>query len=251
MKIRKSPSLLLVIPLLVILGSRLGTAKECLFIGHSFFVPVAQRFASLPAQSGIGDHRQRTVYARGAAGSPEALWKGPKAGSIKRALQGGSIDLLGMTFHRPEDSSFEDYQRWVEFALKHNPDTDFFIGLPWSRNGGNATAAQMQAMNQEGDRILTRIVSRLRGVYPNQRFYYLNYGKAAAELNRLFELGELMGAKRLVGAGGVYADRTGHANNLLKDLSALLWLKSIYGVSPSGSFSFPHAVDIQAIALRL
>ena len=231
-----------------------AAGKNCLFIGHSFFTPVALRFGSMPSRAWISNHRQSTVYARGASGSPESLWNGIKGNAIRRTLSSGRIDLLGMTYYNQQNSSFEDYQRWVEFAIQHNPNTTFFIGLPWGRASGKQGSPEMFAANSSGAAALFSTVSRLRSAYPGSRFIFLNYGVAAAELNRLYESGKLPGVKKLIGKTGeaVYADRTGHGANMLKDLCALVWLRSIYGVSPSRSgLSFGYQTDIRQIASRL
>jgi len=228
--------------------------KNCLFIGHSFFTPVAQRFSGMPGKVGVSNHRQSTVYSHGSTGSPKSLWNGFKGNSIRRTISSGKIELLGMTYYGPDNSSYEDYKRWVEFAIQHNPNTTFFIGLPWGRAGGNQGSPEMFAANSGGAASLSGIVGRLRGSYPRNRFIFLNYGVAAAELNRLYEAGSLPGVKKLIGRTGetVYADRTGHGSSLLKDLCALLWLKSIYGVSGSSSgLSFSYQTDIKKIAARL
>ena len=49
--------------------------KKCLFIGHSFFVPVASAFQKTTEQAKIGLHSQQMVFAGGAGGSPGKLWR--------------------------------------------------------------------------------------------------------------------------------------------------------------------------------
>lgn len=240
--------------LLLGVGHAEARGKNCLFIGHSFFVPVAQRFDQIAKQAGISGHSQRTVYSRGGSGSPGNLWNGARGNSIRRILASGQIELMGMTYYSPSNSSFEDYSRWIEFALDHNPSTSFFIGLPWERAAGKKSASQVAAANAQISGALANTVSRLRTRFPGTKITYLNYGKSASELNRLFHAGQLPGMKKLSGPGGetVYADATGHGSNLLKDLCALLWLKSLYGVNPGSSrLRFPYSTDIKKIAGQL
>jgi hypothetical protein len=210
-----------------------GKSKKgmnCLFIGHSFFVPVSKVFKKLPGQAGVKNHQQQMVFSGGKSGSPGELWKGRKKAAIQKILESGKIELLGMTFFSAENSSFKDYKRWIDLALKHNPKTSFFIGLPWAKSGDKRKLAEYTDKNKKADKILFETVEQLRKKYPDKKFYYLNYGMAYVELKRLFEAGELPEIKTLKGKQGIYRDATSHANPILLELSALLWLNTLYDI---------------------
>ncbi len=226
--------------------------RNCLFIGHSFFIPVARRFEKLPGQSGITDHRQKLVFAGGRGGSPGNLWKGGRRPVIQKILKSGKIELLGMTYYDSTNSSFEDYQRWIDYALKYNPKTRFFIGLCWGKNGASRTLAEYAGANLKASKSLYRTVVALRKKYPNNRIIYIDYGMASVELKRQFETGNLPDVKSLVSRSGVYRDRMGHAAGILQDLSALVWLKAIYGVDPTTSdVKLSYKTDIKPIAKKI
>jgi hypothetical protein len=228
--------------------------QNCLFIGHSFFVPVAKRFEALPGRSGIETHRQQTVFSGGASGSPGSLWKGGKRTQIQKILATGEIELLGMTYYDSTNSAFEDYQRWIDYALKHNAGTTFFIGQPWGKNGASRALKEYTAANSRTSESLQKTVTALRKSYPENRILFLNYGRASVELKRLFETGALPGVKGIVGKSGatIYSDRLGHGTNILKDLSALLWLTDLYDIDLAASgLKLDYAVDLKAIASEI
>ena len=107
----------------------------CLFIGHSFFIPVAKSFDEHAKLNGFSKHKQIAVSSGGQSGTPGSLWKSNrKSQGIKKILASGKIQLLGMTTGKI-NSEYEDYKRWIEFALKHNPKTKFMIGLCWHPGG--------------------------------------------------------------------------------------------------------------------
>ncbi|MEM7011495.1 MAG: hypothetical protein AAF585_08430, partial [Verrucomicrobiota bacterium] len=102
---------------------------NCLFIGHSFFVPIGESFDKIGARSGFESHEANMVFSPGPGGSPGQLWENEQLrGRIENTLAGGDVDLLGMPSSNSLTGSYQDYQRWIELALRHNPETQFFIG---------------------------------------------------------------------------------------------------------------------------
>lgn len=226
----------------------------CLLIGHSFFMPVARSFAEMPAQCGIEGHRQLQVGAGGVGGSPAGLWKREaKRQAVLKHLATGDIDLLGLTSYSMENSSFIDYQRWVDSALEHNPDTAFFIGFPWWQFGGTKQLAEYVAEMKQGDADLYAVVQQLRKAYPKTTFHYASYGMASAELKRLFEAGQLPDIEALTSKqNGLYRDKLGHANPILLDLAALIWLSALYDIDPATcQVKLDYQTDLRPIAGRI
>ena len=75
---------------------------------------------------------------------------------------------------------------------------------------------------------------------------------ASIELKRLFEAGQLPVVKTLVGKTGLYRDRRGHASKILIDLSALIWLTTIYGVDLTNSnLNLNYTIDLKQIAAKI
>jgi hypothetical protein len=222
---------------------------NCLFIGHSFFIPVAQRFERLPEACGVEEHQQKTVFSGGRSGSPGELWRGGKRTEIQAILETGEIGLLGMTYYDPTNSSLEDYKRWINDALEHNPDTAFFIGLPWGLNGARRDLEEYEAAGQRANESLYRTVLELRRLYPDNTFLYAYYGMSSVELKRLYEAGDLPDVENAVGPSGLYRDGMGHASNILKDLAALVWLATLYDIDLADcDLELEYETDLMQVA---
>ena len=140
---------------------------KCLFIGHSFFAPIAKRLPGLAASAAGVTHEQSVVSSGGESGTPSRLWENPQKrnqiqsrGPALRTrepaaapsllfcsladlrhfvpwpaaiLNVGDIELFGMTLDRSsyEANTTEGYEVWFDYALSKNPSTMFMIGAPW------------------------------------------------------------------------------------------------------------------------
>ena len=51
---------------------------KCLFIGHSFFSPIARRLPGLAASAAGVTHEQSVVSSGGESGTPSRLWENPQ-----------------------------------------------------------------------------------------------------------------------------------------------------------------------------
>ncbi|MEM9368800.1 MAG: hypothetical protein AAGD07_22645 [Planctomycetota bacterium] len=111
---------------------------NCVFMGHSFF-NLVKGLPTLAKKAGLTRHRQQFVFLGGPMGTPGWFWDVDETRSeLQRLLKKGDVDLLGMTYcssipgarHEPK-VAVADYRRWVDFALRQNPNTRFYIGTPW------------------------------------------------------------------------------------------------------------------------
>ena len=133
---------------------------HCLFIGHSFFAPVVRRFKKLPGQSGIENHRQEQLNRGGRGGSPGGLWTRPVTReAIQNIIETGKIELLGMPYKHYFDGSMQDYtlndyKRWIDYALKYNTETVFFLGLPWGRYGADRELTEYVSANEQASNVM-------------------------------------------------------------------------------------------------
>ncbi|MEC8069709.1 MAG: S-layer homology domain-containing protein, partial [Actinomycetota bacterium] len=94
-------------------GPSPGGGFDSLFIGHSFFRPMAEEMAVLAPLAGFDAHTQEVVFSGGATGSPEGLWlQDTKRANIQAELDEGDIDLFGMTYH-PDYPSLTGYVNWI------------------------------------------------------------------------------------------------------------------------------------------
>jgi hypothetical protein len=206
---------------------------NCLFIGHSFFVPVADSFNRIADANSFTSHTGDTVFAGGAAGSPGELWGNDTLrAEIEERLATGAIELLGMTVFDRSNSSFVDYQRWIDLALEYNPNTSIYISHPWALNGPTMNTALYDLSIETTGELLFALVKQLREAYPKTKIYYINYGKTASIMKARFESMMLQDITEMVGTSNqsLFLDvELGHGGTMIADLSALVWLNILYG----------------------
>ncbi len=227
---------------------------NCLFIGHSFFIPVARYFDKIASRSGFSRHQAQLVFAPGKRGSPGDLWRNSsRRKQIEDKLASGKIDLLGMTTFSSK-TAFKDYQRWIDLALKYNPNTQFFIGQCWTFGGPKRETKQYdQAIEANGDHQF-KIVRELRKSYPNNLIYFINYGKIASEMKRRFSVDQLPDITKMVGRdkGALFRDGfMGHAGPMMLELSSLVWLNILYGTEIEQLKHSTYQSDVKDITMKV
>ena len=95
-----------------------------------------------------------------------------------RSCEGEKSEVLGMTNYDSTNSTFEDYQRWIDYALKHNAGTTFFIGQPWGKNCASRALKEYTAANSKTSESLQKTVTALRKKDTENSILFLNYGRA-------------------------------------------------------------------------
>ena len=233
-------------------GPSPGDGFDSLFIGHSFFRPMAEEMAVLAPLAGFDAHTQEVVFSGGATGSPEGLWlQDTKRAAIQAELDEGDIDLFGMTYH-PDYPSLTGYVNWIDYALAANPDTIVFVAIPWITNPVNYTAASYAAALDVGyPAVAYPLIDSLRDEYPDTTIFAIPYGLSAGELYTRYADGELDDVTELVGSNGsgVFRDGFGHADHILEDLASLVWLQAIYGVDlATFDAGYDWTIDLNTIA---
>ena len=233
-------------------GPSPGGGFDSLFIGHSFFRPMAEEMAVLAPLADFDAHTQEVVFSGGATGSPEGLWlQDTKRATIQAELDEGDIDLFGMTYH-PDYPLLTGYVNWIDYALAANPDTIVFVAIPWITNPVNYTAASYAAALDVGyPAVAYPLIDSLRDEYPDTTIFAIPYGLSAGELYTRYADGELDDVTELVGSNGsgVFRDGFGHADHILEDLASLIWLQAIYGVDLAAfDAGYDWTVDLNTIA---
>ncbi len=218
----------------------------CFFVGHSFFCPVALSFDRIAKKSDFPDHDMKLVFRGGQAGTAGALWSSTKARKqIEAVLATGEVELFGLT-PGPSDNE-KTFKLWFDLALEHNPDTRFFIGTPWARNGAGMETPALDGLVTLYANKCAEVVEKLRDMYPENRIDFLGYGKMAPIMKKRFEAEELPHITTMVGKGDVALfmdERPGHAGPMLLDLCAATWLNELYGANID-SLELPrHEVDV-------
>ncbi|MCB1704366.1 MAG: hypothetical protein KDI17_05860 [Halioglobus sp.] len=239
-------------PLTAIFRPTVNTGLNALLIGHSFFDPIAEELPGHALLAGFSDHTQSRFYSGAASGTPQALWENAsKRTAIQAVLDSGQVQLFGMTYH-PDYPGIEGYRNWVNYALEKNPDTRFFIALPWLTTPANFDAATYAELwHQYHPAITHAFIDTLRAENPGVDFYCIPYGQSALELRNLYSAGNLPEVDTLVSSSGdaIYRDSFGHADDILLALAELVWLRAIYGVDLSSyNYDPGYTTDLKAIA---
>jgi hypothetical protein len=222
---------------------------RCLFAGHSFFCPVALNFDRIARKSDFPEHEMKLVFRGGQSGTAGALWVSPKAREeIEAVLATGDIELFGLTPGLTDTA--ETFQRWFDLALEHNPDTRFFIGIPWAIGGHGMATDRFDKVIDGYAHLAQSVVEELRERYPDNRIDYLAYGKVAPAMKRRFEADNLADIDAIVGTGpgALFIDnRLGHAGPMLLELCALTWMKQLYAADLDSLTYGEHESDVSAI----
>jgi len=209
---------------------------NCLFIGNSFFVHVAEDFDQLAQVNGFPKHVYQNVFRGGQNGAPQALWNVESdREEIDGMLSTGRVDLFGLTTGR--DVTVADYQNWIDLALEYNSETAFFVGQPWVTYPGQKTAAAYDVECEEISAMaFSGIVVELRRLYPENQIFYLGYGKTASVMKERFEAGTLPDITAKKGEPGtefLFADGFGHGGPMVKEMAALTWIDFFYAALPT------------------
>ena len=203
---------------------------RCLFLGHSFFIPVAKTFDELALANGFQNHHAEFVMSGGGGGAPGRIWNSPKhRAAATKILEAGNIDLIGMTYYDESHCSVEDYSRWIDLAVKHSPNVRVFVGLCWPDAPAESPREFSEILGTVNERLF-KTVTTLRDRYPETKIQFVNYGKVASELKNRHSEGELPQIRSLIGrdANSLFRDQKGHAGPLLRELAALTWLQHLY-----------------------
>lgn len=207
---------------------------NCLFLGHSYFVPIVTRIPLHAQALGLTQHQQFLVSNGGPKGSPGALWKHEHVSAPAKALlERGNVELLAMTAHNV-GSTVEDYSRWIDLALKHNPKTVFVIQTPWAQKK-EKTFEQYQADIEEGVQKMSSIIGGLRKRYPDRVIVNVPQNKWMLELWKLKNAGELPEITRLIAenkssaGNALFRDNHGHGGQLAVQEGVFMWLRVMYG----------------------
>jgi hypothetical protein len=223
--------------------------------------------------AGITDHTSESFFRGGYNGSAFAIWDDPDSqDTIKGYLDAGDIEMFGMTIFVDQDVSEDDgahlinqtqgIKNWIEYALAQNPETRFFIALPWlgrpleyvgetgdPHTSGYEEYRQVILNSEQGIQVL---IDDLRDTFVDSEIFLLAYGQGSVELRELYNTGNLPDVDTLVSTNdlvGIHSDTHGHAEQMLTDLNTLIWLQSIYNY-PVLEFNkeYPYITDIKTIA---
>ena len=203
--------------------------ESMVLMGHSFFWPVAELFSYLASTGNAPGHTQNLYVAGSDQGAPEAFWNNDEQRTrIQDTLASGDIDTVGMTYH-PAYPTSVGYRAWIDEALKHNPDTRFFIAIPWPLNPTALSPNDYQDLWQSGmDELNSGLLAELQTAYPDTTIIVIEYGQIAADLYLTYDNGSIYGLDSAIGSNGVFTDAMGHPGPVLTEQAAELWLEALY-----------------------
>ncbi len=230
----------------------LTTGYNTLFMGHSFFSPIARQMSFHMAQLGVNDHSQYIEFSPGTTGTPSALWEDEEhRNNVQAVLNSGTIEVFGMTV----DRDIESYVLWIDYALSKNSDTKIVLGSPWLDFPANYnSAAQYENVSIGLQNAALNQIDILKSLYPDNEIIFIPYGFAATQLRHLFESGQLPGVTDLIGNNlvtSIFADQKGHGHGggFLLDLSEFIWLIAIYNINLDNyDYSAGHSVNLKEVA---
>ena len=235
-----------------ITGTKPTTPSNALFIGHSFFAPIAREMPFHAALLGVDEYSQHVEFSGGETGQPLALWEDAEhRQNIQAVLDTGEVDTFGMTYG-PDESG---YQLWIDYALSKNPDTRIVISIPWLDFPGDYDTANYSSTYAEGiETLLSGQYGNLQALYPGVDIVFMPYGLAAVELRYALDAGQLPGVINLIGdnaATSLFKDQKGHGHKsgLLLDLAEFIWLDVIFGVDlETYDYDSGHSVNLKETA---
>ena len=248
---------------------RVIPGDKMMLMGHSFFRPTADQIPYHAIRAGVDGHSQNVEFSGGASGAPLALWNDAEhRANIQAVLNSGDVDVFGMTCCDWQltpggdpvlDSegnpilSLEGWQTWFDYALAQNPDTEFFIGIPWLDYPTDYADAEAYAdlWNLFYNTLVLPAVDDLRALYPGVTIYSIPYGQAVTELRTMFEAGNVPELANLEGPSdtSLFVDYKGHGGQLLKDLVEYVWMDAIYGVDlDKYAHDDGYQTDLKALA---
>ena len=246
---------------------------KSLYMGHSYFRRQAEAMDEYAEVAGIVDHESQSFFRGGYNGSAFAIWDNPDSqATIKGYLDEGDIEMFGMTIFVDLEVSEDDgahpnnqiqgLKNWIEYALSKNPNTRFFIGLPWlggpldyiGETGDPQTSGYMEYSEAilGSETAVKLLIDELRETFADSEIFLIAYGQGSLELRTLYNMGNLPDVDSLVSSNGllgIHSDEHGHAEQMLTDLNTLVWLQSIYNYDVlEFTKEYPYTIDIKSIA---
>ena len=235
--------------------------QNMLLMGNSFFRPYAQRLSGLALDAEFLEHRDTEVFRGGVYGTPIGLWKNEDTNTeIKQILDGGNIDMLGMTGYYNEDDPTSGFSEWIDYAVQKNPNIKIFISIPpidfpadWQQRAEDAGFNNIRELYEffVSDHTHTIIIDQLREMYPSTVIFSIPTGWATFDLEEMHQNDLLLDDISLFGSfeRAIFTDAKGHQGEVVVTTGALIWLNALYGVQlRTNDFDTGFNTDLHTIA---
>ena len=235
--------------------------QNMLLMGNSFFRPYARRLNELALDAEFLEHRDTGVFRGGVNGTPIGLWNNEDTNNeIKQLLDGGNIDMLGMTGYYNEDDPTSGFSEWIEYALQKNPNVKIFISIPpidfpadWQQTAEDAGLNNIRELYEffVNDHTHKTVIDQLREMYPSTVIFSIPTGWATFDLEEMHQNDLLLDDISLFGSfeRAIFTDAKGHQGEVVVTTGALIWLSSIYGVHlRNNDFDTGFNTDLHTVA---
>lgn len=212
-----------------------------LYMGHSFFIPVARRLLEVIPDTRVVNHTAYLVMSGGQGGSPKRLWdQESKRTAGQKYLDTGKVEWMLMTYYSTDNSSVEHYSKWFDYAVAKNPNITFMVSIPWEKSLFKADEETLNGIDKRIQNLFDELIVPLRKKYPKNKILFCPYGLTVYELINRLNAGKLPGVKYILDPNRrtraatylkkeqLLNDELGHGGILVSRLSALVWLQTIY-----------------------
>ena len=235
--------------------------QNMLLMGNSFFRPYARRLNELALDAEFLEHRDTGVFRGGVNGTPIGLWNNEDTNNeIKQLLDGGNIDMLGMTGYYNQSNPTSGFSEWIEYALQKNPNVKIFISIPpidfpadWQQTAEDAGLNNIRELYEffVNDHTHKTVIDQLREMYPSTVIFSIPTGWATFDLEEMHQNDLLLDDISLFGSfeRAIFTDAKGHQGEVVVTTGALIWLSSIYGVHlRNNDFDTGFNTDLHTVA---
>lgn len=208
---------------------------HCVFMGHSFFYPIAETFGQVAVACGFPEHRQVLRKAGATKGTPGWLWRNvPRDEKVWTTLASEDVDLLCFAHHHVSGCKLEDYCNWIDYARKRNPEIMVAIAIPWGPLYDSPPEAFSSFYRNRFEVPVRELVDTLRQKYPENAIFAIPHGRGVADLYSKYKAGEITEIEQLLQPEGqdeveaFFTDWGAHIDRMPVVLSQLIWLATIY-----------------------
>jgi len=238
-------------PLQAVFRSIENRGFNTLLVGDTRLMSIAAGMQAHAGIAGFDEHSTTTFLGEGLQAAPQAFWNNlEKRAAILAVLAAGNVELFGMSYDAL-NPTVEGYTRWINNALKSNPDTRFFITIPWGSGPGSTGSAEYESAYQNTESLVYGLVDALRVKYPGVDFYAIPTGRSAVELYKLYNEGDLLDVSAVIGPSdeSIFQDAQGRPGDILTALSRLVWLGAMYAVDLADyNTELGYSADLTALA---
>lgn len=198
--------------------------------GHSFHQYIDKPLEALAREGGFTEHR--TVGKLFVGGSRVIdIWRLPEPKNTARAaLETGKVDVLTLSPHK--DVPDEGIDRFVELAVRKNPEIRVLVQVSWSPS--LLSLPGPEAWEEPARRyigVLQQQADRLNAKTGRATVELVPVALAVSALWEQVQAGKVPGVRSM---RELFVDDSLHPGPIVRNLVAYCWYAAIYGADPRG-----------------